>query len=77
MARRKIEIKIGDKFGDLTIIDVAGTSEHGDRLYKCKCVCGNICVRKATIIKSVHVRGYINSCGCRKTMKKQLTLSQL
>ena len=37
---KKLDIKIGDKFGLLTIISELGKNKHGRRLFKCKCDCG-------------------------------------
>lgn len=54
------KVKMGDKFGDLTIISNAG-GEH----WLCKCDCGNI--------KKVHssdfVYGKTTSCGCKNVSK--------
>lgn len=59
-------ITIGEKYGMITVLEDAGRSSHGDVLYKCKCECGKIFVRKATIIRNNVKRGYVNSCGCNK-----------
>lgn len=67
---RKIDIKISDQYGDLTVISEAGTSVHGDRLYKCQCKCGNFCVRKGTVLKIISTRGGVCSCGCKKSKRR-------
>lgn len=74
---KPIKICTGDIYGDLVILEAYGVSDHGDRLYKCKCKCGNECIKKATVLKIVESRGNINSCGCRRKIKKSLVLSQL
>ena len=75
--KNPIKICTGDIYGDLVILEAYGVSDHGDRLYKCKCKCGNECIKKATVLKIVESRGNINSCGCRRKIKKSLALSQL
>lgn len=65
-----IKFKIGQTVGDLTIIQQVESSDHGDRQYLCECACGNICIKKATILRYVYDRGFINSCGCRRKNKK-------
>ena len=66
---RKIEISPGDKIGDLEILSIADKSSHGDMRYVCRCKCGNMCIRKATVLKFVMRRGSVNSCGCRKNWR--------
>lgn len=73
---KAISINIGEYLGDLYIIEAVGVSDHGDRLYRCKCKCGNEVIKKATVLKIVESRGNINSCGCRRKFKKSLALSQ-
>lgn len=59
---RKAIVNIGDKFGKLTVLEVAGKSKKGELIYKCKCDCGNI-----TTVKGIHLfNGNTKSCGCIK-----------
>ena len=58
-------IKIGDKFGKLTIIEDMGLRPYYNtgknrRWYKCQCECGNICEGWGNNIKN----GNKTSCGC-------------
>lgn len=66
---KKIDINIGDTFGDLTILEEVEPSEHGDKRYKCICKCGQNVIKKATVIRIIEERGNINSCGCRRKIK--------
>lgn len=67
------EINPGDIFGWLTIIERVENSSHGDAMYKCKCVCGNECIRRASILKYTQVRGYRSSCGCSKQKRRNIS----
>lgn len=73
---KAIDIRVGQVYGYLTILEQVKASDHGDRVYKCKCQCGTICNKKATVIKIIEQRGNINSCGCRKRNKKYVDISQ-
>jgi len=51
----------GQRFGDLEVIERAGTNERGQALWMCKCHrCGNLRPFAATILR----RGEAVSCGC-------------
>lgn len=39
---KKLDVKIGDKFGDWTVIDINVPSKHNARYVKCKCKCGKV-----------------------------------
>ena len=55
-------IKIGDRFGRLTVIKYAGQGEYEKNLWLCQCDCGN-----TKIVSTGDLRaGYIQSCGCLK-----------
>lgn len=60
------KIKLGTKFGKLTVIEDLGirkateNSKKGRRYYKCKCDCGNITIGTGLQLKS----GNKQSCGC-------------
>lgn len=62
-----VKIKIGDKFGRLTIVEDLGYFKKGGtktkrHWYKCLCDCGNECIVEHGNLKSNHVK----SCGCLK-----------
>ena len=49
----------GNRYGKLLVVEYAGSNGH-NALWKCKCDCGNECVKLG-----IHLRtGHINSCGC-------------
>lgn len=52
----------GQRFGRLTVISQSGSSNHGRRLWKCKCDCGNETILNTTVL----VSGTTKSCGCLK-----------
>lgn len=50
----------GQRFGRLTVLRRCGTSKDGQKVYLCKCDCGNF-----KEIRSGNLRnGHTNSCGC-------------
>jgi len=56
----------GQRFGRLTVIKRCGTSKEGQKIYLCKCDCGNTKEVKSGNLKSGNVR----SCGC---LRKETT----
>ena len=75
--QNKGTIKIGDKFGKLTVIKELdlrphGTQGHNRRWYLCRCDCGNICEAMGNAIKN----GQKSSCGCLSS-KGELKIEQL
>lgn len=56
----------GNIYGKLTVIDFSHTNK-GHSYWKCKCSCGNDCIRSITSLKGNHVR----SCGCLVTERMQ------
>lgn len=54
------EVKIGDKFGKLTVLREAERHANGRRQYLCSCECDN---EKIATAKSLR-NGDIKSCGC-------------
>jgi formate dehydrogenase assembly factor FdhD len=53
---RRLEIKKGAQFGDLTIV---GEIDGARRMFRCKCVCG-----AKTDVRLDHLRsGHTSSCG--------------
>lgn len=63
MNRRKIELKKGDKFDRLTIIEeVQNPNSKNVRFFLCSCSCGN-----TKIVGLSHLNhGHTKSCGCYK-----------
>lgn len=58
----KKAIKIGDKFGKLTVIDLIGVNKHRKRTWLCKCDCGNV----ANVTTGHLIGGHTKSCGCTR-----------
>jgi hypothetical protein len=55
------EIKVGERFGILTVIEPAGKAKSGHMQWKCLCDCG-----KETVALGHNIRkGNTTSCGCR------------
>lgn len=64
----KLDINVGDQFGDWTVIDTNRFSKNGHVYVQCQCKCGKISDIAATALK----RGKTNSCrscAARKTTK--------
>lgn len=57
---RKVNNLAGRKFGRLTVLDWAGTTDDGHAKWRCSCVCGNIKITRGTYL----VSGSAVSCGC-------------
>jgi hypothetical protein len=63
MARpSSIPIAPGLRFGQLTVIEQAGSTSSGGFRWKCRCDCGGISYPHATHLR----RGVTQSCGCRQ-----------
>lgn len=58
------EIKAGDRFGRLTVIERATNKGH-DRTFKCRCDCGKIVTPTASNL----ISGRTTSCGCYRKEK--------
>lgn len=58
---RQASIAIGQRFGALTVMSIAGPGASGDRQYLCRCDCGGTIV--ATAYQLTH--GTVASCGCK------------
>ena len=58
----------GKRFGRLTGIEDVGSNARKDRLWHCRCDCGNEVVEPVTAV----IRGKVISCGCarRESMRK-------
>lgn len=53
-------IKVGEKFGRLTVLERKGSDKHRNPLFLCKCICGTEKVIISQSLKS----GSTKSCGC-------------
>lgn len=53
----------GQTFGHLTASHSIGSDRHGNSIWICKCVCGNVHAVTGTLLK----RGHSKSCGCSKS----------
>jgi hypothetical protein len=67
---KKVKISKGDKYGMLTIIKEVGKTKE-TRNVKCRCECGNVCIKNINKIRS----GWTKSCGClnKKIIKERST----
>ncbi|MCX4374288.1 MAG: hypothetical protein OSJ58_21185 [Dysosmobacter sp.] len=64
MARRKISVKPGDKYGALTVIketEPVTLNGHKKRMILCLCECGAQVSTRLEYLRS----GHTSSCGCR------------
>lgn len=65
-AIHRIKNEVGNKYGNLTILEYAGT--FGRIAYwKCQCDCGNIIITRGSDLRNGHTK----SCGCIKSFKEQ------
>lgn len=65
----KLKLKIGDKFGNWTVIDTNRFSKNGHTYVQCQCTCGTI----KDIASTALIRGKTSSCrscAARKFTKK-------
>jgi len=65
------KIKIGQIFGDLTVISYKGLTTHRTKNYGtwfCNCQCGNTSIVTTSRLKS----GKTKSCGCRRKYAKSI-----
>ena len=60
--RVKAEDRIGQVFGRLTVVSLAGKNNHGQTVLRCKCVCGSTSEHSLPNIRN----GRVTSCGCLK-----------
>lgn len=64
------KIRAGQKFGKLTILSrCKEPDKYGQKLYKCKCDCGNITYVRGNRLE----RGETRSCGCLKYLGNATT----
>jgi hypothetical protein len=50
----------GNKYGRLSVVNVAGKSKFGEYLWNCICECGNPCIVNGKYLRN----GDTKSCGC-------------
>ena len=50
----------GQRFGKLTVIEIAGQDKHHNVIWRCKCDCGNT----HEVVSRALVSGNCESCGC-------------
>lgn len=56
----RTNFEVGQKYNRLTIVEKCGYDKHKNRLYKCKCECGNFITVRGNALSS----GNTKSCGC-------------
>lgn len=56
---------VGKKFNRLLAIEVVGRNSNREKLYKCKCDCGNYSIVRGAALKY----GLTKSCGCLQREK--------
>ena len=74
-------LKSGDKFGKLTVIELAETRlyvnpsgrKHYKKYYRCKCECGN----ETLVYQGQLICGHTISCGCAQKKAKGLWKSRI
>lgn len=65
---KAIELKRGQTFGRLRVINRAENDKHGKSRYLCYCQCGNKCFPSASSLLS----GKSRSCGCMRQFALEL-----
>lgn len=59
---RNISDPIGERFGQLLVVDRAGNTPKGSALWLCRCECGGQATTTITKLRG----GHTTSCGCEK-----------
>lgn len=70
---KKDDIKIGGKFGNLTVVEFSHKDKWHKSYYVCKCDCGNTTIARDTTLK-FHKNP---SCGCIKNIKHGMNRTRL
>jgi hypothetical protein len=70
---KKDDIKKGEKFGNLTVLEFSHKDKWHKSYYICKCDCGNITTARDTTLK-FHKNP---SCGCVKNIKHGMNRTRL
>jgi hypothetical protein len=71
MKRQPPEQSIGQKYGNLTVVEIVNTTtSRGEKFVRCVCNCGNEKICQLRLIR----RGSITGCGCtkQKTAKENI-----
>lgn len=63
-----IKLENGQRFERLTVLRHVGRDAHSNRIWECRCDCGNIAVVRASHLKS----GFRRSCGCLQREQRKL-----
>lgn len=64
---KRSPIETGTRFGRLVVIEsVGGEGKAGGELYRCRCDCGNECIKP----KNQLLQGGVKSCGCIRKEKE-------
>lgn len=58
----------GKKFGKLTVVERAGSTNHGAAKWRCVCECGN----ETVVIGDELRKGNTRSCGCLRKKKASI-----
>lgn len=58
---KRIDIT-GQKFGDLTVVNLDSINKHGEVMWKCLCKCGKTSITNGSRLR----QGHTKSCGCLK-----------
>lgn len=66
------DIKIGMKFGKLTVIERKENDKRGKTRWLCECECGN---KKEVSARYLRI-GFVTSCGCDKVKKREVTIGK-
>src|ERR1700733_12505421 len=68
---RKSTIEIGEKYGNLTVVERSGSNNRGEAVWKCRCDCGG-----TKDVKSRNLSiGKVKSCGCISTGPKSTDIA--
>ena len=64
---------IGSKYGKLTVISLSGRSKDKQKVYLCKCDCGN----ESNVVSGNLKKGNTKSCGCVGKEKSSIRINLL
>lgn len=59
---KKLDLKSGERFGKLVVIEYVGKNRHRKCMWRCKCDCG----AEKTVLAVGLTRGTTTSCGCHQ-----------
>lgn len=58
MSEKSFKDLVGMKFGEWTVLELSGKNKYNERLWRCKCSCGNI----SEVTSRLLIGGYSKSC---------------